>query len=94
MVSLASLGMRSSATMTFGMGVTLAQRMEHLEFVRSVQDECGVFDAFIAWPLAPENTELKDIPRLGAAEFLMTLALSRVFLDNIRNVHSGWLLCC
>ncbi len=91
MLSLASLGMRSSATMTFGMGETLAQRLEHLEFVRSVQDECGVFDAFIAWPLAPENTELKDIPRLGAAEFLMTLALSRAFLDNIRNVQSGWL---
>jgi len=91
MRALAKLGMRSSATMTFGMGESDEQRIEHLDAVRSVQDETGVFDAFIAWPLAPENTLLRNLKRVGSVEFLKTLALARIYLDNIRIVQSGWL---
>ncbi len=91
MRSLANLGLRSSATMTFGMGETLQDRLKHLQVVRDVQDETKVFDAFIAWPLAPENTELAHIERTGSVEFLKTLALARIFLDNIKNIQSGWL---
>jgi len=91
MLNLAKLEMKSSATMTFGMGETFEDRLDHLQFVRDIQDECNVFNAFIAWPLAPENTKLEHLPRVGAVEFLRNLAISRIFLDNIKFVQSGWL---
>ena len=92
MRALAVLGMCSSATMTFGLGETFAQRVEHLDVVRKLQDETGVFKAFIAWPVSPENTEIEGrFARVGAHEFLKTLALSRIYLDNVKFVQSGWL---
>ena len=92
MRSLARLGMYSSATMTFGLGETVVERIEHLALVRELQDETGVFKAFIAWPVAPENTDMERVVRrVGAPEFLRTLAVSRIFLDNIKYVQSGWL---
>lgn len=84
-------GMYSSATMTFGLGETFADRVEHLRLVREIQDETRVFKAFIAWPLAPENTRLDFLSRVSAVEFLKTIALARIFLDNIDVVQSGWL---
>jgi len=84
--------MYSSATMTFGMGESFRQRLEHLKVVRDLQDETGVFKAFIAWPVSPENTLLEGVvERAGAVDFLKTLAVSRIFLDNIEYVQSGWL---
>lgn len=91
MCALKENGMYSSATMTFGLGETFADRVEHLELVRGLQDKLGVFKAFIAWPLAPENTGLSRLKRVGAPEFLKTIALARVYLDNISVVQSGWL---
>ena len=92
MRALSRLGMCSSATMTFGLGETFAQRVEHLDVVRRVQDETGVFKAFIAWPVSPENTAIEGrFPRVGAPEFLRTLALARIYLDNVKYVQSGWL---
>lgn len=92
MRALGKLGMTSSATMTFGLGESFRQRMEHLDVVRRVQDETGVFKAFIAWPVSPENTALEGIvDRVGAPEFLKTLAISRIYLDNVEHIQSGWL---
>jgi len=92
MRALAKLKMTSSATMTFGMGETFEERIEHLAVVRKVQDETGVFNAFIAWPVAPENTEIEGkVERVSSPEFLRMLAISRIFLDNIKYVQSGWL---
>ena len=92
MRALAKLGMCSSATMTFGIGETLAERVEHLDVVRRVQDETGVFKAFIAWPVAPENTEIEGkVERVGSPEFLKMLAIGRIYLDNVKYVQSGWL---
>lgn len=92
MRALAENSMTSSATMTFGMGETFRQRVEHLETVRRVQDETGVFKAFIAWPVAPENTRIEGlVRRAGAVEFLRTIALARIYLDNVKYVQSGWL---
>lgn len=92
MRELARLGMTSSATMTFGLGETIAQRIEHLDIVRRLQDETGVFKAFIAWPVSPENTAIEGrFARVGAPEFLKTIALARIYLDNIKFIQSGWL---
>lgn len=91
MRALAANGMFSSATMTFGIGETFEERLEHLNLIRDLQDELGVFKAFIAWPLAPENTKLEHLGRRSANEFLKTIALSRIYLDNVPVIQSGWL---
>ena len=92
MRALAQNDMSSSATMTFGIGETFAERIEHLDVVRKIQDETNVFRAFIAWPVAPENTEIEGkVERVGSPEFLKMLAISRIYLDNIKYVQSGWL---
>lgn len=90
--ALAANGMSSSATMTFGLGETFAERIEHFDVVRKIQDETGVFKAFIAWPVSPERTEIESrVERAGAPEFLRTLAVARLYLDNIKYIQSGWL---
>ena len=83
------LGMRATATMVFGMSETLADRISHLDCIRSLQDETGVFTAFIPWPFQPGNTALGG-HAAGAHDYLRTLAVSRIYLDNIDNVQASW----
>ena len=84
------LNLRSSSTMMFGHVETLEERAEHLQRVRDVQDRTGGFMSFICWTFQPENT-LLECPTSTATDFLKTLAISRIFLDNIENVQSSWL---
>lgn len=84
------LGGRSSATMMFGHIETLAERIEHFERVRQLQDETGGITAFISWTFQPEHTAMSHIPPAGAFEYLKTQAVSRLYLDNIRNIQSSW----
>lgn len=85
-----TLGGRGSATMMFGHVETLRDRMEHLERLRQLQDETGGFTAFICWTFQPGNTALADLPKSGAFEYLKTLAVSRLFLDNFANLQASW----
>ncbi len=84
------LGGISSATMMFGHVETLAERIEHLDRLREVQDETGGFSAFICWTLQPEHTEMEYVPPAGAFEYLKTQAVSRLYLDNFKNIQSSW----
>ncbi|MDG1893289.1 MAG: cyclic dehypoxanthinyl futalosine synthase [Fuerstiella sp.] len=84
------LGGRSTATMMFGHVETLAERIEHLERVRELQDETGGFTAFISWTFQPDNTDMANIPPAGAFEYLKTQAVSRLYLDNVPNIQSSW----
>lgn len=84
------LGGRSSATMMFGHIETLADRIEHFERVRQLQDETGGITAFISWTFQPDNTAMSQIPPAGAFEYLKTQAVSRLYLDNVRNIQSSW----
>jgi len=84
------LGGRSTVTMMFGHVETLAERMEHLERVRQLQDETGGFTAFICWTFQPNNTDLAHIPPTGSFEYLKTQAVARLYLDNIPNIQSSW----
>lgn len=84
------LGGRSTATMMYGHLETLAERIEHLERLRQVQDETGGFTAFICWSFQPEHTEMADIPPAGAFEYLKTQAVGRLYLDNFPNIQSSW----
>lgn len=84
------LGGISSATMMFGHVETLAERIEHLDRLREVQDETGGFSAFICWTLQPEHTDMEYVPPAGAFEYLKTQAVSRLYLDNFKNIQSSW----
>ncbi|MEI6277900.1 MAG: cyclic dehypoxanthinyl futalosine synthase [Verrucomicrobiae bacterium] len=83
------LGLRSSATMMFGHVESLDDRIGHLGRLRDLQDETGGFTAFICWTFQPENTRLR-VGTVTGAEYLRTLAVSRIFLDNFENVQSSW----
>ena len=84
------MGGRSSATMMFGHVETLAERIEHLDRLRRLQDETGGFTAFICWTFQPDNTDMSHIPPSGSAEYLRTQAVARLYLDNIPNIQSSW----
>ncbi len=84
------LGGKSTATMMFGHIETLAERIEHMERVRQLQDETGGLTAFISWTFQPDNTTMAHIPPAGAFEYLKTQAISRLYLDNVPNIQSSW----
>lgn len=84
------LGGRSTATMMFGHAETLAERIEHLERLRQLQDETSGFTAYICWTFQPENTDMADVSPAGAFEYLKTQAVSRLYLDNFPNIQSSW----
>lgn len=86
------VGLRSTATMVFGHVETLEERVLHLERLRSLQDETHGFRAFICWTLSPNGTpRMSHFRQAGGEDYLRTLAVSRLFLDNIENIQSGWL---
>ena len=84
-------GMQTSVTMMYGIGETLAERIEHLERVREVQARTHGFTAFICWPLQPENTPtMSHMQKTDAVEYLRTVAISRIVLDNVPNLQASW----
>jgi cyclic dehypoxanthinyl futalosine synthase len=84
------IGMHSTATMMFGSIETCSERIEHMIRVRDLQDRTGGFRAFIPWTFSPQNTALSQIEMAGGVEYLKTLAMSRIMIDNIPNIHAGW----
>jgi cyclic dehypoxanthinyl futalosine synthase len=83
--------MKTSVTMMYGIGETLAERLEHLQRVREVQERTRGFTAFICWPLQPENTpRMSHMPKTDAVDYLRTVAFARLVLDNVPNVQSSW----
>jgi len=98
------LDVSTTATMMFGSVETLAERIEHLQRIRDVQDEAVAaghvgFRAFIPWSFQPGNTELaidegtavgEPMGTASGWEYLKTLAVSRLFLDNVRNIQASW----
>ena len=83
----ASLGIKSTASMMFGHVETYEDRVEHLGRIRDLQDECSPFRAFITWSFQPEDTNLPIERKASGYEYLRTLAVSRIFLDNIDNMQ-------
>jgi cyclic dehypoxanthinyl futalosine synthase len=82
-------GLRTTATMMYGTVETPEERLEHLWRVRDLQDETGGFTAFISWSFQPEHTELGGIEATGV-EYLRTLAIARLVLDNVDNLQASW----
>jgi cyclic dehypoxanthinyl futalosine synthase len=85
------LELRTTATMMFGVGEPYAARVEHLMRVRELQDETGGFTAFIPWTFQEENTAMEgEVEPSGGYDYLRTLAISRLALDNVRHVQGSW----
>jgi cyclic dehypoxanthinyl futalosine synthase len=91
------LGGRSTCTMMFGHVETLAERIEHLDRLRQLQDETHGFTAFICWTLQPPPSAVRErgvnmaqIAPAGSFEYLRTQAIARLYLDNIPNIQSSW----
>lgn len=92
------IGMRTTATMMFGSVEDPGDIMEHLEAIRNLQDRTGGFTAFIPWTFQPKNTEIGSrftvhgsrFYGATAVDYLRVLALSRIYLDNIRNIQASW----
>lgn len=84
------LGLRGSATMMFGHIETLEHRVAHLQKLRDLQDKTGGFFAFIPWTYVPGNSPMGG-QAVGGHEYLKTLAICRLFLDNFQNIQISWL---
>ena len=84
-----SLGMKTTATMVYGLGESPAQLVEHLARVRDLQDATGGFTAFIPWSFQPNRTQLAFRPRTGV-DYLRVVALARLVLDNVPHLQAGW----
>jgi cyclic dehypoxanthinyl futalosine synthase len=86
------LGMRTTATMMFGVGESYEHRINHFQRLYDLQEETGGFTAFIPWTFQPANTALggRHWDEATAVEYLKVLAISRIYLSNFLNVQSSW----
>lgn len=88
------IGMKSTATMMFGTVESDEEIVEHLDKIRTLQDETGGFRAFILWSFQSANTKLiaehPHIKKQSPNRYLRLLAVSRLFLDNFKNIQSSW----
>jgi cyclic dehypoxanthinyl futalosine synthase len=87
------VGLRSTATMMFGIGDKIEHRVRHLQRIRDLQDETGGFTAFIPWTFQRENTALgrKITEEPTGIDYLKMLSVSRLFLDNVQHIQASWL---
>jgi cyclic dehypoxanthinyl futalosine synthase len=88
------LGMSTTATMMYGHVETLEERVAHMGRVRDLQDETGGFRAFISWTFQRDGNRLDDVVRdedmPTSFDYLLTQAVSRIYLDNVPHIQSSW----
>lgn len=84
-----NVGIETTATMVIGMGETYAERMEHMEKVRALQEKTGGFRAFIIWSYQPGNTEMGG-EKISAWDYLKTLSVARLYFNNIKHIQGSW----
>jgi cyclic dehypoxanthinyl futalosine synthase len=85
------LGLRTTATMMFGVGEPMSARVTHLVGIRDLQDCTGGFTAFIPWTFQDSGTDLEgEVEASGGYDYLRTLAISRLALENIDHVQGSW----
>ena len=88
------LGMSTTATMMYGHVETLEERVEHMRRIRELQDETRGFRAFISWTFQRDGNRLDDVvsdeDRPTSFDYLLTQAVSRIYLDNVQHIQSSW----
>ncbi len=88
----AAHGLRSNATLLYGHVETLEERVEHMCRLRELQDETGHFMCFIPLAFHPKHTELEHLPGPTGFDDLMTIAVSRLMLDNFDHIKAYWVM--
>jgi aminodeoxyfutalosine synthase len=86
------LGIRSNCTMLYGHVEQAYHRIDHLARLRELQDQTGGFQTFIPLAFHPDNTKLDNIRKPSALMDLRTLAVSRLFLDNVPHIKAYWIM--
>ena len=87
------LGIKTNASMLYGHIETMEERIDHLLKLRDLQDETGGIQTFICFPFLPKNTELgKIVEQTSMWDDLRMIAISRLMLDNIRNIKAYWVM--
>ena len=87
------LGIKSNASMLYGHIETMEERVDHLLRLRELQDETGGFQTFICFPFLPKHTELgKEVKQTSMWDDLRTMAISRLMLDNFKNIKAYWVM--
>jgi cyclic dehypoxanthinyl futalosine synthase len=86
------LGLKTTATMMFGHVETMEERIDHMDKIRQLQDKHDGFTAFISWTFQKENNPLgRELEKSATSiDYLKTLAISRIYLDNVINFQSSW----
>lgn len=85
-------GLRSNCTMLHGHIETKAERVDHLDRLRRLQDETHGFQTYIPLSFHPDNSEMSDVPGPTAVDELREIAVGRLMLDNIPHVKAYWIL--
>lgn len=85
------MGGRSTCTMLIGHIERFEHRVDHLRRLRQLQDETGGFTAFVTLPFRPANTKLSHLPGPSGYDILKTLAIARIYLDNIEHIKAYWI---
>jgi aminodeoxyfutalosine synthase len=84
------MGMQSNATMLYGHIETFANRVDHLERLRQLQDKTKGFNAFIPLKFRNGNNDMSDVPEVSVIEDLRNYAISRIYLDNFDHIKAYW----
>ena len=88
-----NVGIKSNASMLYGHIETLEERVIHLLKLRELQDKTHGFQTFICFPFLPKNTALeKEIKQTTMWDDLRTIAISRLMLDNFKNIKAYWVM--
>ncbi len=87
------IGLSSNATMLYGHAETIEQRVDHLDRLRRLQDEAPGFDAFIPLKYRSRHNRMSDLGECSVEEDLRTIAMSRIYLDNIPHIKAYWVAC-
>ncbi len=85
-------GLYTNATMLYGHIETMEERLEHLDALRTAQDETKGFLAFIPLSFHPKNTEMSSLSRTTGIDDLKNIAVARLFLDNFPHIKAYWVM--
>jgi cyclic dehypoxanthinyl futalosine synthase len=85
-----NLGMLTTATMMYGTGESLEDRLEHMLQLKALQARTGGFTAFIPWSMQAQGTEMEGAPEATGMEYLRMVAVSRIVLDNFDNLQVSY----
>jgi dehypoxanthine futalosine cyclase len=84
------MGLKTTATMVYGFGESVEQRIEHWMKIRALQDRTGGFTAFIPWSFSPDKTDVAVERRQNGVDYLRMIAMARLVLDNVPHLQAGW----